>query len=178
MKIISGTHKGQSIFTINDSKTRPMMGVAREGIFSSLQFQIPESIILDLYAGSGSMGIEAMSRGAKYVTFVESSDKCVKIIEKNLKNFENNYMIQNMSVDKYISNAFEQFNIIFYDPPFSFDDSKITAELNSLENILQENGIIVCHRHTKSTTTISSKKIELYKEKLYGQSRISLIKKL
>jgi 16S rRNA (guanine(966)-N(2))-methyltransferase RsmD len=96
LKIISGTHKGQNILTINDSKTRPMMGVAREGIFSSLQFQIEGSMILDLYAGSGSMGIEALSRGAKYVTFVDFSDKCSAIIEKNLTKFDNNYNIQNM----------------------------------------------------------------------------------
>jgi 16S rRNA (guanine966-N2)-methyltransferase len=178
MRIISGTHKGQNILTINDSKTRPMMGVAREGIFSSLQFQIADSIVLDLYAGSGSMGIEALSRGAKYITFVESSDSCVKIINKNLKKFENNYNIQNMTVDKYISNASDKFNIIFYDPPFDFEDSKISSELSRLENLLEETGIIVCHRHIKSSTIINSKNLELYKEKLYGQSRILLIKKL
>ena len=178
MKIISGTHKGQKILTINDSKTRPMMGVAREGIFSSLQFQIKDSMILDLYAGSGSMGIEALSRGAKYTTFVESSGKCVLIIEKNLNKFENNYYIKKMSVDKFISNASEKNKVIFYDPPFDFEDSKISEELYSLEKLLDKGGVIVCHRHIKSETLITSKKLELYKEKLYGQSRILLIKKL
>ena len=118
MKIISGTHKGQNILTINDSKTRPMMGVAREGIFSSLQFQIEGSMILDLYAGSGSMGIEALSRGAKYVTFVDFSDKCVTVIQKNLAKFGNNYNIQNMSADKYILNAYDKYKLIFYDPTY------------------------------------------------------------
>ena len=178
MRITSGSHKGQNIMTINDSKTRPMMGVAREGIFSSLQFNIEGSMILDLYAGSGSMGIEALSRGARYTTFVELSDKCVVIIKKNLKNFDSNFNIQKISVDKYISNAFDKFNIIFYDPPFNFEDSKVSKELLELENLLEINGTIVCHRHIKSETIILSKKLELYKEKLYGQSRILLIKKL
>ena len=176
MKIISGTHKGQRILTINDSKTRPMMGVAREGIFSSLQFQIKDSMILDLYAGSGSMGIEALSRGAKYTTFVESSAKCVLIIEKNLNKFENNYYIQKMSVDKYISNASEKNKIIFYDPPFNF--AELINKYGTLEKLLDKGGVIVCHRHIKSSTVINSKNLELYKEKLYGQSRILLIKKL
>ena len=88
--------------TINDSKTRPMMGVAREGIFSSLQFNIEGSMILDLYAGSGSMGIEALSRGARYTTFVELSDKCVMIIKKNLKNFDSNSNIHKIYVYKYM----------------------------------------------------------------------------
>ena len=178
MKIISGTHKGQNILTINDSKTRPMMGVAREGIFSSLQFQIEDSMILDLYAGSGSMGIEALSRGALYVTFVDSSDKCVNIIEKNLTKFGNNYNIQNMSADKYILNAYDKYRIIFYDPPFNLDDYKVSEEISNLENLIEEEGIIVCHRHIKSVTSITSKKLKIYKEKLYGQSRILLIKKL
>ena len=100
------------------------------------------------------------------------------IIKKNLKNFDSNFNIQKISVDKYISNAFDKFNIIFYDPPFIFEDSKVSKELLELENLLEINGTIVCHRHIKSETIILSKKLELYKEKLYGQSRILLIKKL
>tara|TARA_B100000902_G_scaffold4893_1_gene6281 strand:+ start:31965 stop:32501 length:537 start_codon:yes stop_codon:yes gene_type:complete len=178
MKIISGTHKGQNIQTINDSKTRPMMSIAREGIFSSLQFHMNDSMILDLYAGSGSMGIESLSRGAKYVTFIETSEKCIKILEKNLIKFDNNFNIQKMSVDAYIANAFDEYKVIFYDPPFNFVDSKVMDEINNLEKLLEVGGFIVCHRHLKSETIITSKKLEIYKEKLYGQSRILLIKKI
>ena len=135
-------------------------------------------MILDLYAGSGSMGIEALSRGAKYVTFVDFSDKCVAIIEKNLIKFGNNYNIQNMSADKYILNAYDKYKLIFYDPPFNFDDSRVSEEISNLDNLIEEGGIIVCHRHIKSVTSITSKKLKIYKEKLYGQSRILLIKKL
>jgi 16S rRNA (guanine(966)-N(2))-methyltransferase RsmD len=142
-----------------------MMGVAREGIFSSLQFQIEGSMILDLYAGSGSMGIEALSRGAKYVTFVDFSDKCVTIIEKNLIKFSNNYNIQNMSADKYILNAYDKYKLIFYDPPFNFDDSRVSEEISNLDNLIEEGGIIVCHRHIKSVTSITSKKIKINKKK-------------
>ena len=178
MKIISGSHKGQNILTINDSKTRPMMSIAREGIFSSLQFHLSDAMVLDLYAGSGSMGIEALSRGAKYVTFVESYEKCINIIHKNLVRFDTNFNIQKMSVDTYISNAFDKYNIIFYDPPFDFEDSKISDEILGLELLLENTGYIICHRHTKSHTQIESKKLEIYKEKVYGQSRILIIKKI
>jgi 16S rRNA (guanine966-N2)-methyltransferase len=178
MKIISGNYKGQNILTINDPKTRPMMSIAREGIFSSLQFNIKDAMILDLYAGSGSMGLEALSREAKYVTFVETSDKCITILNKNLLKFDTNYNIQKMSVDKYISNAFDKFNIVFYDPPFDFEDSKVAQEILILESILEKNGYIVCHRHIKSATEILSKNLEINKEKNYGQSRILLIKKI
>jgi 16S rRNA (guanine966-N2)-methyltransferase len=119
-----------------------------------------------------------LSRGAKYVTFVDFSDKCVTIIEKNLIKFGNNYNIQNMSADKYILNAYDKYKLIFYDPPFNFDDSRVSEEISNLDNLIEEGGIIVCHRHIKSVTSITSKKLKIYKEKLYGQSRILLIKKL
>ena len=83
-----------------------------------------------------------------------------------------------MSADKYISNAYDKYRIIFYDPPFIFDDSKVSEEISNLENLIEEEGIIVCHRHIKAVTSITSKKLKIYKEKLYGQSRILLIKKL
>ena len=73
MRIISGKFKGSLINTINDSSTRPMMSKAREGIFNILQNDFNNSTVLDLYAGSGSLGIESLSRGADFVTFIELS---------------------------------------------------------------------------------------------------------
>ena len=78
MKVLSGIYKSKFIETINSPDTRPMMSKVRESIFSSLQFFIPGKNVLDLYAGSGSLGIEALSRGANYATFVEKSIDCVK----------------------------------------------------------------------------------------------------
>ena len=84
MRIIAGKFKGLNIKTINDPSTRPMMSRAREGIFNSLQNDFNNSLVLDLFAGSGSLGIEALSRGASFVTFVDSSVDCKKIIDKKL----------------------------------------------------------------------------------------------
>ena len=84
MRIISGKFKGSLINTINDSSTRPMMSKAREGIFNILQNDFNNSTVLDLYAGSGSLGIESLSRGADFVTFIELSTKCSKVIELSL----------------------------------------------------------------------------------------------
>ena len=80
-----------------------MMSKVRESIFNSLQFSIPDSDVLDLYAGSGSLGIEALSRGAQFSTFVEKSRECIKILENNLKGLDNNYKITNSSVDTSVS---------------------------------------------------------------------------
>ena len=93
MKVIAGIYKGRNIDTIKDSTTRPMMGIAREGIFNTLQFSFENSNVLDLFAGSGSMGIEALSRGAKYVTFIDNSPDCIRQINKNLEEYKNDYSV-------------------------------------------------------------------------------------
>ena len=77
MRVLAGKYKSKKIQTINNSNTRPMMSKVREAIFNSIQFLIDDKDVLDLYAGSGSLGIEALSRGAKFVTFVEKSKDCV-----------------------------------------------------------------------------------------------------
>ena len=88
MRVLAGRYKSKLIRTINDPLTRPMMSKVRESIFNSLQFNIENKDILDLYAGSGSLGIESLSRGANFVTFIENSDDCITILKKNLNEFE------------------------------------------------------------------------------------------
>ena len=100
MRVIAGKFKGLNIQTINDASTRPMMSKAREGIFNSLQNDFDDSLVLDLFAGSGSLGIEALSRGASFVTFVDTSTDCKKIINKNLSNIYQNYIVLVLNVNE------------------------------------------------------------------------------
>ena len=86
MRVLAGIYKSKKIETINNADTRPMMSKVREAIFNSIQFMVEEKDVLDLYSGSGSLGIEALSRGANYVTFVELSKECILILKKNVKN--------------------------------------------------------------------------------------------
>ena len=112
MRIIAGKFKGLNIKTINDPSTRPMMSRAREGIFNSLQNDFNNSLVLDLFAGSGSLGIEALSRGASFVTFVDSSVDCKKIIDKNLSDIDQNFTVLVLSVHDYITQSEKKFDII------------------------------------------------------------------
>ena len=178
MKVISGKYKGRTINTINDRSTRPMLGVAREGIFNSLQFSFENSVVLDLFAGSGSMGIEALSRGAKYVTFIDNSNDCINQIKNNLKEYEKDYSVINLDVTNYISEIMNSYNIIFYDPPFEYLSEKVNLDIEELSNNLKGEGFIVIHRHSNSPSTVLPKDVELYKEKNYGQSKILILRKL
>jgi len=178
MKVIAGKYKGRTINTINDRSTRPMLGVAREGIFNSLQFSFENSEVLDLFAGSGSMGIEALSRGARYVTFIDNSIDCINQIKKNLKEYEKDYSVINLDVTNYISEIMNSYNIIFYDPPFEYLSEKVNLDIEELSNNLKGEGFIVIHRHSNSPSTVLPKDVELYKEKNYGQSKILILRKL
>jgi len=178
MKIIAGKYKGRKIDTINNLTTRPMMGVAREGIFNTLQFAFENSEVLDLFAGSGSLGIEALSRGAKYVTFIENSTDCINQINKNLKEYVKDYSVINLNVSNYINQISNNFDIIFYDPPFEYSPDNVNLDINQLSRNLKVGGFIVIHRHSNSPSTVLPKDVELYKEKNYGQSRILILTKL
>ena len=178
MKVISGKYKGRTISSINTPSTRPMMGIAREGIFNSLQLFIENSDVLDLFAGSGSMGIESLSRGAKFVTFIDNSLDCIKQINENLKDYDNDYSVINIDVSNYINQISNKYDIIFYDPPFEYSSENVNLDITKLSTNLNEGGFIVIHRHSNSSSTVLPKDVELYKEKNYGQSKILILRKL
>ena len=114
MRVLAGIYKSKKIETINSPDTRPMMSKVREAIFNSIQFMIEEKDILDLYSGSGSLGIEALSRGANYVTFVDFSKECTLILKKNVESMSNNLSIVNSSVNSFIKNSI---NCLLYTSP-------------------------------------------------------------
>ena len=155
-----------------------MMSKVRESIFSSLQFSIPHSDVLDLYAGSGSLGIEALSRGAQFSTFVEKSRECIKILEKNLKGLDNNYKITNSSVESFLQTSINKYSIVFYDPPFNFETSIVENEISLVADLIEISGHLIVHRHSSSVSIKLPKFYEIRKEKNYGQSKILILNKI
>ena len=177
MKVIAGIYKGRNIDTIKDTATRPMMGIAREGIFNTLQFSFENADVLDLFAGSGSMGIEALSRGAKYVTFIDNSPDCIKQINKNLQEYKNDYSVLKLDVSNYINEVASKYDIVFYDPPFEYVTEDINADISEIGNNLNKNAFIIIHRQSNSSSIVLPNEVELYKEKNYGQSKILILRK-
>ena len=136
MRVISGIFKGKPIIFLKSKITRPLKDSVKENIFniinhsSLLEIKLENAKILDLYSGTGSFGIECVSRGAKKVTFIEKDNNAIEILKKNLIAFsiEEKTSVVNDKIEKYLNiKDVEKFNIIFFDPPF--------AENKYLENL-------------------------------------------
>ena len=182
MRIISGNFKNKKLFQPNDKYTRPLKDLVKESIFNIIEhsqlikFKIENCEVLDLFSGSGSFGLECISRGAKKVLFCENYIPVIKILNKNIANLK---CKEKTSI--YVQDVFEllnnksflknKFQIIFLDPPFK--EKKINELLENLNksNILDKKGMIILHRNKKYRDSLPQKlKIEL--EKNYGLSKI------
>ena len=180
MRIISGNFKGKKILEPKDTRTRPLKDLTKESIFNILihsnkfNIDIKNSIILDLFSGTGSFGIECLSRGAKHVTFVENYDGILPILKKNLDNLKINekYEIINQNIFSNLNSHFKKkFDVIFLDPPY--DEKNIAAIIENISDkkLLNYKGIIIIHRHKRENEDYS-KNFKIIDVKKYGISKI------
>lgn len=174
MRIIGGKYRSRSLlFDIDKTLTRPTKDVVREGVFSALSNYLSSTTILDLFAGSGSYGIEGLSRGAKKAIFVDSNDKSIEIIKKNIFFVEEEVIIEKADYLTYLTNYknTETFDLVFLDPPYALD---ITAIVNSViaSNVLKKNAIIVAETNKKVDFQHISSNVRYYK---YGITYIAII---
>ena len=181
MKVISGIYKGRNIEGFFIDGTRPTMDRVKESIFSMIQNYLKESVVLDLFAGSGSLGIESLSEGAAKVYLVDKNKKAINVIKKNISTIGiNNSIILNMDYKKSLDYFKEKnilFNIIFLDPPYKTDYIEKSLSLIDEYNLLEKNGIIICESDDLKKIIYSKKYINI-KEKKYGDKYIVIIKKI
>jgi 16S rRNA (guanine966-N2)-methyltransferase len=181
MRIIGGDLKGKKLLIPLDKSTRPLKDMVRESIFNILNHSskvsknINNSKVLDLFSGTGSFGIECLSRGAKKVVFFENYSNSLKILKKNLFNLK-----LEDKTKVYESNAYdlketnlknEIFDIIFLDPPFKDQEINILIDQIKMLKIANINTLIIIHRNKKSVDNIS-KLLNILDEKNYGLSKI------
>lgn len=146
MQVITGKYRGRKLQTLETEKTRPTLAKVKESLFSMIDEYIFDSTVLDLFAGSGALGVEAISRGAKKVFFVDNNVDAKKIIQSNLKNVKEDFLIDicdfAFALDKYEKMGV-QFDIVFLDPPYKSDFAQKAVELLNEKKLLK-NGSIVC----------------------------------
>ena len=182
MRIIAGKLKGSTLHMPKDKNTRPLKDQARESIFNLLThsnkilLQLKHSNVLDLYAGTGSFGLECLSRQAKSVYFIEKRKDAVEILKKNIEKLKVKNKIKIFFNDIFElikkQNIFEsKFDLIFCDPPFKDTNVEKLIELIFNKNLLNKNGIIILHRN-KTTKEKLPNYFKIVDERIYGISKI------
>ncbi|WP_338521257.1 16S rRNA (guanine(966)-N(2))-methyltransferase RsmD [Candidatus Legionella polyplacis] len=166
IKIIGGNYKGKIINFPNIKKLRPTLSIARERLFNWLMYDIKGSKCLDAFSGSGSLGFEAYSRGAKTITFIEISKKIFINLKKNALSFKNNkFTIINENAISFLKKKKDNFNIIFLDPPFKKKYINKLINTPILHQCLYRNGLL--YTESNSAAIISTnlwKKIKFKKQ--------------
>ncbi len=181
MRIISGQLKGKKILEPKDKNTRPLRDLTKESIFNIIlhsnkfSLNLENSYILDLFSGVGSFGLEALSRNAKFVTFVENYLDVVQILKKNIKNLElekKSKIIENDILNDLDFKKLDlKYDLIFLDPPFK--EKEIGSLIIKIHNskILKSEGIIIIHRNSKRTDSFPTE-LNILEKKIYGISKI------
>ena len=181
MRVISGHYRGKKILQPEDKETRPLKDLTKESIFNIInhsnkfKIDINESHVLDLFSGTGSFGIECLSRNAKSVIFIENYNRALNILKKNTDSLKlnNNFQIieKNIFEDLNFQSFKKKFDLIFLDPPYK--EKRINLILLKIyeAKVLNINGIIIVHKHKKDDT-ILLEKFNIIEEKIYGISKI------
>ena len=182
MRIISGTAKGTKLYTLEGKNTRPTLDRIKESLFNIIKNKITDSEVLDLFAGSGAIGLEFASRGAKNVILCDSSREAEKIIIKNIEktNLKDKVELKQTTSDKLLDNLKDKkFDIIFIDPPY---DSQLIAK--SVEKIfkndmLSTNGIIIIETDQEERIINEIKKYEenIFDIRRYGRVKLIFMRK-
>lgn len=175
MRIISGKYKGKNIMGFNILGTRPTMDRVKESMFGMIQNSIKNSICLDLFAGSGSLGIEALSNGAKECYFVEKNNEIFNILKKNLNDVSGSILIKSdykKALKDFVGKV--KFDLIFLDPPYKLN--LISDILNFIydNDLLNVGGLVICEFEYED---LCFDRFELLKSKVYGSKKVNIYRK-
>ena len=179
MRVITGKARGVVLKTPEGLQTRPTTDRVKEAMFSIIQFEISGATVLDLFGGTGQLGIEALSRGARRAVFVDAGEAACKLIRENLKRTKLEEQAQVVRGDylEYLSRTREKFDIILLDPPYA--EVFLENSLNRISeiDILQSNGIIVTERPVEKTLDWAIPGFSRSKDYKYGKTLITVFRK-
>lgn len=180
MRIISGFLKGKKLDFLKSSITRPVRDFVKENIFNIINHSkfidpdLNDSLILDMYSGIGSFGLEALSRGAKKITFIEKDTSALKLLEKNIENLSVQEKVQVIKTDIYESlknKKLKKYDFFFLDPPFVDKSFYKIIEIIKETKIYKKNSIIIIHRDKKSEDDFKNL-LSIFLIKTYGRSKV------
>ncbi|QVK18892.1 16S rRNA (guanine(966)-N(2))-methyltransferase RsmD [Mycoplasmatota bacterium] len=182
MRIVSGTLRGRTVKAVPGKKTRPTLDKVKESVFNALGQYFTGGIGLDLYAGSGNLGIEAISRGLDSCVFIDRDFLAHQVIKDNIKTLNIESQCEIFKMDSFkaltmLSNKKYQFDYVFLDPPYQ--KQKINEVLTKLEDydLLNDEATIIVECLKESELLVKYKGLQLEKEYIYGITKISIYKK-
>lgn len=176
MRVITGIAKGRRLETLSGEDVRPTTDKIKEAVFSIIQFRIQGRRFLDLFAGSGQMGIEALSRGAAEAVFIDNRKQAVEIVRKNLNTtrLADNAKVLNTDSIGFLSMKSEEFDIAFLDPPYS--KGILQKALKLLPQIMKKSGIILCENPVDEQIPEKLGDFVLDRQYRYGKIKITTYK--
>ena len=174
MRVISGKYKGKKILGFDTNGTRPTMDRVKESLFSTIQNYLKNSVFLDLFAGSGSIGIEALSNGADKCYFVDNGKDILKILNSNLKDIDNSKIINKdyILALNYFKDNNIKFDIIYIDPPYHLKLANQALDLIKKLDLLKSGGIVIIEYEEEMISDI----YPVLKNKKYGKTNIKILK--
>lgn len=181
MRIISGKYKGKKIDGYDIEGTRPTQDRVKESLFAMIQNDLYDAKVLDLFAGSGNLGIEAISNGASLAYFVDNNIKCIQVLNRNLKDIKDAVTkVLNMDYKKaleYFKDNHICFDIIFLDPPYKLECLDFILNKIVEDNLLSKDGLVICE-YENDWFNEKYEGLELEKERKYGYKNIRIYRKL
>ncbi len=174
MRIIGGELKGRKLFRPEDEGVRPTSDKVRGAIFSTIAPDIVDAAFLDGFAGSGAMGIEAVSRGAKHATFLDINPKSIALTKKNVYNchIEDKCCVLKLDFFKFLDETTAKFDIIFIDPPYAMAEIGWLPKKVEQADILKKEGILIVE-HDSGVAFSDVKRLHLIKTKKYANTTIT-----
>ena len=180
MRVITGSARGCRLETLPGDSTRPTAEKVKESLFSAIQFDIEGRRVLDLFAGSGQLGIEALSRGAASCVFVDQNTQAVQVIRGNLQRAGLTANAQVISTDAltYLNRPKERFDLVFLDPPYKLTNAYADVVKRLLdEDMLTEDALIVMEHAKDAILPELPEEMELYDTRKYGDTCLSLVRR-
>ena len=179
MRVITGTARGRKLKELPGLDTRPTTDKVKESIFNIVQFDVEGRRVLDLFAGTGQLGIEALSRGAEGCVFVDASKEAARIIKENvsLTGFADRARVTQGDAMSFLTSCREKFGLAFLDPPYASDLLDQALERMAAIDIMTENGIIVCESALEKVLPDLSGPYERGREYRYGKIKLTLYRR-
>jgi 16S rRNA (guanine(966)-N(2))-methyltransferase RsmD len=174
LRVITGSARGRRLITLDGTDVRPTTDKVKEAIFSIIQFEIPGAYCLDLFAGSGQLGIEALSRGASHCVFIDKNPAAKSVVEQNINacGFEDISLVKRNDALPFLSNCTSKFDIVFLDPPYKTD--LLDKCLNLLSDKMNPHGIVIAeHGHNFIPADVYGDELKFIKSYRYGAVNLS-----